>query len=311
MIIDEGRRSSSLEEFKRNLRSVLLLGDEDQSVNNIAINGDVVWVHRGSQREKLPLNAFEAFDGSRLAPWHVQGAAKNAAVYSCVPFGHENPLLTVAMPPHYRVSVTMPPAGRRWCIDIRFLPRASIPLESYVESGIMSASQLSEIRDIVRMRNNVVLSGTVDTGKTTLLRAMLSEIQDDRIIVTIEDAAELNLPGDNVIAMYTAPGVYMADLLRQALRHKHDRIIIGECRGPEALELVRSWNTGSRGGMATVHSNGREETIPRLHTLIAEAQPTFPRDAILSALDVVIQIEGQGRERRISSIWEVPKPALV
>ena len=105
--------------------------------------------------------------------------------------------------------------------------------------------------------------------------------------------------------LHTSLGVYLALLLRQTLRLTPDRIALGEVRGPEALELVRAMNTGHDGTLCTLHSNGTEETLRRLHTLVAEAQPSFPLAGIEAAVDHVVQLEGRGNQRRLASIWKV------
>lgn len=312
MILDEGKRHWALSEFKKNLHPLLELAEADASVTDIHVNGEMVEVCRGEARSEHAIDEFKSLDGMPLSNSKIQGAAKNAAVYSATSFGPGNPILSVAMPPNYRVSVVMPMVGREWYMTIRFLPRTSIPLETYVEDGIMTAGQFSEIDDLIQQRRNIVISGGTGSGKTTMLRAMAMRLPKGERIVTIEDAAELNIDRPGVVSMYAMHGVAdMAALLRQALRLTPKRIILGECRGPEALELVRAWNTGHKGGMATIHSNGKEETIPRLYTLVAEAQPTFPMNGILAAVDAVIQIEVESGKRRVSSIWMVPDPVWV
>lgn len=312
MILDEGKRHWALMEFRKNLHPILKLADDDPEVTDVHINGDVVEVCRGERKSAHALSEFTTWDRQPFSNAQIQGAAKNAAVYSATAFGPANPILSVAMPPNYRVSVVMPMVGREWYATIRFLPRIGIPLEQYVEDGIMSAEQLSEVDGMILNRRNIVISGGTGSGKTTMLKAMLHRLPADERIVTIEDTIELNLAGPNVVSLCAMHGVAdMAALLRQALRLTPKRIILGECRGPEALELVRAWNTGHKGGMATIHSNGREETIPRLYTLVAEAQPTFPMNGILAAVDAVIQIEVENGKRRIGDIWMVPNPTWV
>ena len=148
------------------------------------------------------------------------------------------------------------------------------------------------------------------SGKTTLLRALieLAVQAGDRIII-IEDTPELNVPGDAVLHWATTLEVDMAALLRQALRHRPDRVIVGEVRGPEALELVRACNTGHSGVLATLHSNGGTETLQRLHTLVAEGQPTFGLAGVCSAIDADVHLSGRGSQRKLEPIWRVPRPS--
>ena len=123
----------------------------------------------------------------------------------------------------------------------------------------------------------------------------------------IEDTPELAVPGENVVQLQTTLNVDLAALLRQTLRLTPDRIVLGEVRGPEALELVRAMNTGHDGTLCTLHSNGAGEALRRLHTLVAEAQPCFPFGGVVSAVDHVLQLEGRGDGRRLADIWPVPR----
>ena len=171
----------------------------------------------------------------------------------------------------------------------------------------MTADQMGEIRRLLADRKTIIVSGGTGTGKTTLLRALLAEIADRERLVIIEDTPELAVPGENVVQLQTTLNVDLAQLLRQTLRLTPDRIVLGEVRGPEALELVRAMNTGHDGTLCTLHSNGAGEALPRLHTLAAEAQPGFPFGGVLSAVHHVLQLEGRGDGRRLADIWPVPR----
>jgi Flp pilus assembly CpaF family ATPase len=169
-----------------------------------------------------------------------------------------------------------------------------------------------QLRWLAEQRKTVAISGEVGSGKTSLLRAMLSMVPLHERIVTIEDPRELMLTeGDgtttrrrNYVALEAKPKVREMDaLLRDALRLRPDRIIIGEVRGPEALELVRSLNVGHQGSMFTVHSKGRKDALDRLHSLTTEAQDGFRFDSVERAIDAVVQITGRGASRMIAEIW--------
>jgi type IV secretion system protein VirB11 len=192
-------------------------------------------------------------------------------------------------------------------VAVRFLRTRSLTLEDYVRQGVMTEPQMREVRQLLAERRNILVSGGTGTGKTTLLRALLADIATVERLVIIEDTPELAVPGENVVHLHTTLTTDLAMLLRQTLRLTPDRITLGEVRGPEALELVRAMNTGHDGTLCTLHSNGAAEALRRLHTLVAEAQPSFPFAGIASAVDVVLQIEGRGHRRRLADIWRMPR----
>ncbi|MBL1241399.1 MAG: Flp pilus assembly complex ATPase component TadA, partial [OCS116 cluster bacterium] len=141
-------------------------------------------------------------------------------------------------------------------------------------------------------------------GKTTLTNALLNELVelDERVII-IEDTRELHCPVPDLVSLRTKPGVAaMSDLVRSTMRLRPDRIIVGEVRGPEALDMLKAWNTGHPGGVATLHANSAEAALYRLEQLIQEAVVTVPRRLIADAIDMLIFIKGRGDERKIDTI---------
>jgi type IV secretion system protein VirB11 len=153
-------------------------------------------------------------------------------------------------------------------------------------------------------RRNVLVAGGTSSGKTTLANALLAEMahRDERVIL-IEDTRELQCAAPDTVALRTRPGVAsMADLVRSTLRLRPDRIVVGEVRGGEALDMLKAWNTGHPGGIATVHANSAKSALYRLEQLIEEAVVTVPRRLIADAVDVVVFIEGRGASRRVSEI---------
>ena len=292
------------------MRPLLALADEHPDASEVFVDGEEIRLSFGDRRMR---HGFADFAG--LRPRHVEAAGQAAAVFAGLEFGPHPPalpLLSVKIPPDLRVTYTCPPAAERWHVAIRFLRTRRLALDDYVDQGVMTAAQAEQIRLLLRppagqARKNIIVSGGTGTGKTTLLRAMLGEIAAHERLVVLEDTPELAVPGDNVIHYHTTLNVDLAALLRHTLRSTPDRIVVGEVRGPEALELVRAMNTGHDGTLATLHSNGAEEVIHRLLTNVQEAQPTFPERGIRSAVDAVVQLTGQGSERRVSDIWHVPR----
>ena len=286
------------------LRPIIDLGARYPEASDVFIDGKRITLSFGHARLRL-----DYADLPGLTPRTVQAAGLAAAVFAGVEFGPQLPalpLISVKIPPDLRVSYVIPPAAEKWHVAIRFLRSRRLTLTDYVAQGVMSAGQADELEALLAAHRNLVVSGGTGTGKTTLLRALLelAAASQERLVI-IEDTPELSVEGADVVHLHTSLGVDLALLLRQTLRLTPDRIALGEVRGPEALELVRAMNTGHDGTLCTLHSNGTEETLRRLHTLVAEAQPSFPLAGIEAAVDHVVQLEGRGNQRRLASIWKV------
>ena len=286
------------------LRPIIDLGARYPEASDVFIDGKRITLSFGHERLRL-----DYADLPGLTPRSVQAAGLAAAVFAGVEFGPQLPalpLISVKIPPDLRVSYVIPPAAEKWHVAIRFLRSRRLTLTDYVAQGVMSAGQADELEALLAAHRNLVVSGGTGTGKTTLLRALLELAAASRErLVIIEDTPELSVEGADVVHLHTSLGVDLALLLRQTLRLTPDRIALGEVRGPEALELVRAMNTGHDGTLCTLHSNGTEETLRRLHTLVVEAQPSFPLAGIEAAVDHVVQLEGRGNRRRLASIWKV------
>ena len=185
---------------------------------------------------------------------------------------------------------------------------ASLPLSlaDYVAAGTMTATAAAYLAQAVQSRANILVAGGTSTGKTTLTNALLSVASSgsDRIIL-IEDTRELRCEAANVIALRTAPGVTMTDLVRSSLRLRPDRIPVGEVRGPEALDLLKAWGTGHPGGIGTIHAGTATAALHRLEQLILEAIAHVPRALIAETIDVIAVLTGRGAERRLSELVRV------
>ena len=206
-----------------------------------------------------------------------------------------------------RFEGLLPPVSAAPCFSIR-KPAARIhTLLDYVVDGIMSAEAARRLSLAVVERRNILVAGGTSSGKTTLANALLAEMAhlDERIII-IEDTRELQCAAPDTVALRTRAGIVtMADLVRSTLRLRPDRIIVGEVRGGEALDMLKSWNTGHPGGIATVHANSARSALYRIEQLIAEAVVTVPRRLIAEAIDMVVFIAGRGSARRIETVAEV------
>lgn len=223
------------------------------------------------------------------------------------------PIISAELPPlaegmaGERFEGLLPPVSAAPCFAIR-KPAAKIhSLSDYVADGLMAPVQAQILRRAVVDRKNILVAGGTSSGKTTLINALLAEMAalDERIIL-IEDTRELQCAAADTVALRTRPGVAaMSDLVRSTLRLRPDRIIVGEVRGPEALDMLKAWNTGHPGGIATIHANSAHAALYRLEQLVAEGVVTVPRRLIAEAIDIVVFIRGRGTGRRIETVAEV------
>ena len=210
-----------------------------------------------------------------------------------------------------RFQGVLPPLTDRPTFSIRKRASLIYTLDDYVASGVIAAADANVLRRAVADRQNVLVAGGTGSGKTTLANALLAEpaFRRDRVVV-IEDTKELQCPAEDRVELLTKatdPPVTMTDLLRVTLRLRPDRIVVGEVRGPEALALLKAWNTGHPGGVATVHANSAADALHRLEDLAGEASATVPRRAIASAVNVVAFIERTPGTpgRQVSSVGQV------
>jgi type IV secretory pathway ATPase VirB11/archaellum biosynthesis ATPase len=298
--------------FRETMDPILLLAEQYPDATEVCIDGATVKLDLGNEWQRYRLGDFV------MSLRDIEAAARAAAVFAGLEFGPQQPampVMSVKMPPDLRVSIVCPPVAEHWHMSIRFLRSRALTLEDYVAAEIMMPIQANMLTEMVEQRKNLVISGATSSGKTTLLRALLEMVAHERLII-IEDTPELSVrptiaDGQDILHWSTTSGVDMAALLRQAMRMRPDRIVVGEVRGPEALELVRATNTGHEGVLSTLHSNGGEDTLRRLHTLVLEGQPHFPPDMIRTAVDYDVHLTGRGEKRRLEKIWKVAGAAVL
>jgi pilus assembly protein CpaF len=228
-----------------------------------------------------------------------------------------SPMVDARLPDGSRVNAIIPPLALDGpVLSIRRFG-ADLTVEQLIANGALTMEMLQLLAGCVKARLNVLISGGTGSGKTTLLNALSSFIPADERVVTIEDAAELRLQQEHVVRLETRPPnsegrgeVLARDLVKNALRMRPDRIIVGEVRGPEALDMLQAMNTGHEGSLTTVHANSPRDALARLETMILMAGTNLPnramREQITSALDVIIQPQRlSDGTRRIVSITEV------
>jgi pilus assembly protein CpaF len=217
-----------------------------------------------------------------------------------------------------RVNATLPPVSIDGpTLTIRKFARERLNVDDMIRFGTGTPAVFSFLRACVLARANLLISGGTGTGKTTLLNILSSNISDAERIVTIEDAAELQMPQDHVVRMESRPPsadgtgrIAIRELVINSLRMRPDRIVIGECRGAEALDMLQAMNTGHDGSMTTLHANKPRDALARLETLVLMAGVDLPlkavRQQIASAVEIMVQIERlRDGTRRITEVVEV------
>ena len=249
----------------------------------------------------------------RMEPAQVERIIRLVAAHARAEVHGEQPIISAELPPHIdgyageRFEGLLPPIATAPCFSIRKPAQRLHTLDDYVGDGLMSEAQADALRAAVTQRTNILIAGGTSSGKTTLANALLAEMAwvDARVIL-IEDTRELQCPLPDTVALRTrAPHVTMTQLVRSTLRLRPDRIIVGEVRGPEALDMLKAWNTGHPGGITTVHANSALGALYRIEQLVQEAVVTVPRQLIAEAIDMVVFISGRGIDRRISTIARV------
>jgi pilus assembly protein CpaF len=228
-----------------------------------------------------------------------------------------SPMVDARLPDGSRVNAIIPPLALDGpVLSIRRFG-ADITVKELVDYGSITPDMLQLLMGCVKARLNVLISGGTGSGKTTLLNALSSFIPSDERLITIEDAAELRMQQEHVVRLETRPPnsegrgeVLARDLVKNALRMRPDRIIVGEVRSAEALDMLQAMNTGHEGSLSTVHSNSPRDALSRLETMILMAGTNLPqramREQIASALDVIIQVQRlSDGGRRVTSIVEV------
>ncbi|GAA2981147.1 pilus assembly protein CpaF [Streptomyces sp. KhCrAH-43] len=280
---------------------------EDASISEIMVNGpDQVYVERGGRLELLPMR-FSSHEQLMQTIERIVSTVNRRVDES-------NPMVDARLPSGERVNVIIPPLSLSGPIlTIRRFPRA-FTLQEMITLGSLDEHMLVLLAGFVRAKFNVIVSGATGTGKTTLLNALSGLIPGGERIVTIEDSAELQLQQSHVITLESRPPnvegkgrVTIRDLVRNSLRMRPDRIIVGEVRGGETLDMLQAMSTGHDGSLATVHANSAEDALMRLQTLSSMSEVEIPfaaiHDQINSAVDVIIQLTRHGDgSRRVTEI---------
>ena len=285
---------------------------QDERVTEVMINGpDTVFVEMAG---KMTLTGTRFRDSQQLA---VLAQKIASAVGRRI--DEASPLVDCRLPDGSRVNIVFPPLALDGpCVTIRKFSKRRMTLDTMVANGSMTSPVARILEIAARCRLNIVVSGGTGSGKTTLLNAMSQMIDHGERIVTIEDAAELQLQQPHVVRLETRPSnlegkgeILQRDLLKNALRMRPDRIILGECRGPEAFDMLQAMNTGHDGSVCTMHSNTARDALTRIENMVQMGLSNLPvsaiRRQIVGALDIIVQIErmrdGQRRITAVSEVW--------
>jgi len=200
-----------------------------------------------------------------------------------------------------RFEGLLPPIAVAPCFAIRKPSATPYTLSDYVSAGTLPAAVAAALRAAIETRANILIAGGTSSGKTTFANALLAEpgFSEDRLVI-LEDTRELRAAGPDQVALRTHKnGAGLTDLVRSTLRLRPDRIIVGEVRGPEALDLLKAWNTGHPGGLTTLHANSAHGALTRLEQLIGEATQTIPRGLIAEAVDIIVYLSRASGTRRV------------
>ncbi|WP_291078183.1 P-type conjugative transfer ATPase TrbB [Hyphomonas sp.] len=277
---------------------------DDPSVVEIMLNPDgQLWIERhGKGREN---------SGQIMRPSEAERVIRLVGSHIGQDVTREFPIVSAELPiSGERFEGVLPPVAIAPSFSIRKPAACIFTLEHYISDGTMTSIQAQLLRDCVIRRKSLLIVGGTGSGKTTLANALLHEVAatGDRVVI-LEDTRELQCDAPDKIALRTQAGsVSMADLVRSTLRLRPDRIVVGEVRGGEALDLLKAWNTGHPGGIATVHANSAADGLNRLEQLISEKSARIPRALIAMAVDVVIGIQHSGGQRSVTDILEVISP---
>ena len=269
---------------------------------------------------------MKRFDAPEIDNQLVQRLAEQVARQSHQGINREHPLLGATLPDGARAQFCGPPASRKhWVMAIRRHRRLDLPLDAYdtgplkgeviEQSHDPQAEPIAYLREAIRQRRTILISGGTSTGKTTFLNAMLGEIPREERVVLVEDTPELRLPGENGVGLVAVKGelgeakVSANELLQAALRLRPDRIVLGELRGAESVSFLRAINTGHPGSFSTIHANSLRGALDQLALMVMQTGIGLTREDTIayaaSVIDVIVQLgRGENGKRGITQIAE-------
>ena len=281
----------------------------DDEVSEIMVNGSAaVFVERAGVIESVP--------GVQITEKNLQVAARNIARALGDEVSEEKPLLDSRLPDGSRVAVVLPPCSvDGTTLTIRKFHSRLFTADELVRIGTLPQAVLDQARDAILWNDNILISGGTGTGKTTLLNAIAAFIPDDDRLVLIEDTAEMQVNKANMVRFEARreqpdlPAVTIRDLVRAALRHRPDRIILGEVRGGEAFDLLQALNTGHSGTLSTIHANSAAQALNRLASCVLQSGVELPyaaiRSAIADSIQLVMHIARRDGQRTVNELLRI------
>jgi type IV secretion system protein TrbB len=273
----------------------------DPQVVEVMVNPDGrLWIDR--------LDTGRSDTGTILQWSEVERIIRLVASHIRLEVHDRSPIVSAELPDTgERFEGLIPPVAPAPCFSIRKPAKRVHRLSDYVDQSIMSAHVAAALKEAVLSKANIIVVGGTSSGKTTLVNALLAEVAaaQDRVVI-LEDTRELNCAAEDCVTLRTKPGlVSLADLVRSTMRLRPDRIIVGEVRGAEALDMLKAWNTGHPGGLATVHANSARGALYRIEQLVQECVVTVPRRLIAEAIDLLVFLEGRGASRKVTEVAKV------
>ena len=281
----------------------------DDDVSEIMVNGSAaVFVERAGVIEPVP--------GVQITEKNLQVAARNIARALGDEVSEEKPLLDSRLPDGSRVAVVLPPCSvGGTTLTIRKFHSRLFTADELVRIGTLPQAVLDQARDAILWNDNILISGGTGTGKTTLLNAIAAYIPDNDRLVLIEDTAEMQVDKPNIVRFEARreqpdlPAVAIRDLVRAALRHRPDRIILGEVRGGEAFDLLQALNTGHSGTLSTIHANSAAQALNRLASCALQSGVQLPyaaiRSAIADSIQLVMHIARRDGRRTVNELLRI------
>jgi pilus assembly protein CpaF len=281
----------------------------DDSVSEVMVNGpDCVFIERNGFVQHVP--------GITLGDRTLTVAVKNIARRLGDDISEAKPILDSRLPDGSRVAAVIPPCSLNGVtLTIRKFNSLHFDIEDLIRGGTLDRALANRLEDYILQRRNLLLSGGTSSGKTTLLTALGKFIPPDERLLLIEDTAEIQLAHANLVRFEArreqngTPAVSIRDLLKAALRHRPDRILLGEVRGGEAFDLLQLLNTGHSGSISTIHASSAKQGLSRFASCVLQSGVELPYSAIKSnigdSLNVVIQIERRPGRRFISEVLEI------